>query len=60
MKDRIKSFHEPHKKDQKETEHFETMKKSQTKEENEEKAEIDGHFEKSDQANEGNKRFYPF
>lgn len=63
LKDRIKSFHEPHKKDQKETQHSETTKKSQIKEENElneEKAEIDGHFEKSNQAKEGNKHFYPF
>ncbi|XP_013922486.1 PREDICTED: nucleosome-remodeling factor subunit BPTF [Thamnophis sirtalis] len=58
LKDRIKRFHEPHKKDQKETEHSETMKKSQIKEENElneEKAEIDGHFEKSDQVKEDEK-----
>lgn len=63
LKDRIKNFHEPHKKDQKETERSETAKKSQTKEENElneEKAENDGEFEKPDHAKEGNKCFYRF
>lgn len=56
MKDKIKNFREPHKKDQKETENFETTKKGQIKEESEmkeEKAETENNLEILDHAKKG-------
>lgn len=60
MKDKIKYFREPHKKDQKETENSETTKRGRTKEENEvieAKAENGKNLEKSDHTKEGNRHF---
>ncbi|KAF7238247.1 Nucleosome-remodeling factor subunit BPTF [Varanus komodoensis] len=58
LKDRIKNFREPYKKDQKESENAETIKKIRTKEENElkeEKAEINKHLQKPDHMKEEEK-----
>lgn len=57
LKDKIKNFREPHKKDQKETDNPETSKKDGVKEENElkdDKTEIEKYMEKSDHVKEGN------